>query len=96
MEFDPQDQDMINLLTRLKNAVSEYPEHMLVARRQSFLKQMTEVGLGIGAAAGIKNTLGKTPRRSHGVLIWPQVNLSSWDMRSTRLMSAPNSICWAP
>jgi hypothetical protein len=64
MEFNSQDQDIINLLTRLKNVVSEYPEHMLVARRQSFLKQMTEVGLGIGADAGIKNALGKTPKIS--------------------------------
>ncbi|HET9911735.1 MAG TPA: hypothetical protein VFQ13_07590 [Anaerolineales bacterium] len=62
MEFDLQDQDIINLLTKLKDAASEYPEHMLAARRQSFLKQMTAVGLGIGAVAGIKNALEKTPR----------------------------------
>jgi len=60
MEFDLQDQDIINLLTKWKDAASEYPEHMLEARRQSFLKQMTAVGMG--ATAGIGNALKKTPR----------------------------------
>lgn len=66
MEFDPQDQDIINLLTRLKDTDAKYPEPMLVARRRSFLKQMTEVGLGIGTAAGIKSGLkkAKIPRIS--------------------------------
>lgn len=60
MEFNSQDQDIINLLTKLKNIASEYPEPMLATRRQSFLKQMTEVGLGIGAGMGPKSVLGKT------------------------------------
>lgn len=59
MEFDPKDQDIIHLLTKLKDADAKYPEHMLVARRRSFLKQMTDVGLGIGIAAGIKRGLEK-------------------------------------
>ena len=62
MEFDLQDQDIINLLTKLKDTAGEYPEQMLEARRQSFLKQMTAVGLGMGATAGIGNALKKTPR----------------------------------
>jgi hypothetical protein len=59
MEFDRQDQDIINLLRKFKDVVSEYPEHMLEARRQSFLKQMTAVGLGMDAAEGGENALEK-------------------------------------
>lgn len=61
MEFNSQDQDIIDLLKKLKNDAGTYPEHMLVARRRSFLKQMTEVGLGVGAAQGIKNA-ARPPR----------------------------------
>jgi hypothetical protein len=60
MEFDPQDLDIITLLTRLKDTAGEYPEQLFVARRQSFLKQMTEVSLGIGTTGGIKNALKTT------------------------------------
>ncbi|RPJ24691.1 MAG: hypothetical protein EHM33_16980 [Chloroflexi bacterium] len=66
MEFDPQDQDIIRLLTKLKGADGEYPENMLVARRRSFLKLMTEIELGIHSNKGGKkpteNT--KTPSTS--------------------------------
>jgi hypothetical protein len=55
MEFDPQDKDIIDLLTRLKNFASDYSEPMRVARRHSFIKQMTEVGLGMGTTSGLKN-----------------------------------------
>jgi hypothetical protein len=61
MEFDLQDQDIINLLTKLKDTAGEYPEQMLEARRQSFLQQMTAVGLGMGTAAGMGNALEKSP-----------------------------------
>jgi hypothetical protein len=54
MEVEPQDQDIVRLLTKLKNTEGQYPEHMFVARRQMYLKQMTEIGLGIGADAGLK------------------------------------------
>jgi hypothetical protein len=60
MEFDPQDLDIVALLTRLKDTAGEYPEQLFVGRRQSFLKQMTEVSLGIGTTGGIKNSLKKT------------------------------------
>jgi hypothetical protein len=36
------------LLKKLKDVNDEYPEKLLVARRRSFLKRMTEVGFGIG------------------------------------------------
>lgn len=47
MEFEPQDQEIVSLLTKLKNAEGQYPEHMFVARRHMFLKRMSEISLGI-------------------------------------------------
>lgn len=55
MEFEPQDQEIVSLLTRLKNAEGSYPEHMLLARRQIFLKQMAEIGMGVSPDASIPN-----------------------------------------
>jgi hypothetical protein len=55
MQFDPQDQDIIRLLTKLKDTDEEYPEPMFVARRRSYLKQMTEIGLGISGGMEIRN-----------------------------------------
>jgi hypothetical protein len=50
MEFDPRDQDLVRLLKKLKDVNDEYPEQLLVARRRSFLKRMTEIGFGISGA----------------------------------------------
>jgi hypothetical protein len=47
MQFDPEDQEIIRLLTKIKEAEGAYPEHMLVARRRSYLKRMVEISLGI-------------------------------------------------
>jgi hypothetical protein len=55
MDVDPEDQEIIRLLTKIKDAEGEYPEQMLVARRHHFLKRMGEVSLGIPADMGIKN-----------------------------------------
>jgi hypothetical protein len=55
MEFDPEDQEIIRLLTKLGDAEGAYPKQMLEARRQSFLTQMGQIGLGIGADQGIQN-----------------------------------------
>jgi hypothetical protein len=66
MEFDPQDQEIIRLLTRLKDADVAYPQDMLAAQRGKYLKQMAEVELGSGADTGIKDTIkdGPTPSLS--------------------------------
>lgn len=53
MEFEPQDQEIVSLLTKLKGAEGQYPEHMLVARRQMFIQRMSEISLGIGPDAGL-------------------------------------------
>ncbi len=62
MDFEPHDQDIIGLLTRLKDTSGEYPEQMRVARRQRFLKHMAEIELGIsGDRAGRKPAGRKKP-----------------------------------
>lgn len=55
MGFDPEDQEIIRLLTKIKDAEGEYPEHMLVTRRRSYLKRMEEISLGIPADMGAKD-----------------------------------------
>jgi hypothetical protein len=57
MESDPEDQEIIRLLTKLKEAEAEYPEHMLVERRRSYLKRMGEVSLGIPADTAVKDAV---------------------------------------
>ena len=62
MRFEPQDQELVGLLTKLKNAEGLYPEHMFVARRQMYLRRMAEIGMGIPAEAGIETApKGPTP-----------------------------------
>ena len=41
------DQEVIKLLAKLKEADSEYPQHLLAARRQKYLRRMAEIELGI-------------------------------------------------
>ena len=50
MEFDPQDQKVVELLTKLKGTNEGYPSDMLAARRQAYLNNMARVGLGTGTA----------------------------------------------
>jgi hypothetical protein len=55
MELNPDDKKVIDLLSKLKNTNGGYPSDILAARRQAYLKQVANVGLGIGVGAGIKN-----------------------------------------
>jgi len=66
MGFDTQDKEIVRLLTQLKDTDGKYPPDLFVARRQSYLKHMGEVSLGIGAGLKIKNALNdaKTPALS--------------------------------
>lgn len=57
MDFDPEDQEIIRLLGKIKDAEGDYPEQMLVARRHSYLKRMGEIGMGIGADLPIKDVV---------------------------------------
>jgi hypothetical protein len=52
-----EDQKIVDLLTKLKNSNGGYPSDMLAARRRTYLRQMANVGLGIGIGAGLKETL---------------------------------------
>ncbi len=52
MEFNPHDQDIVRLLTELKDVQGEYPESMLAARRQSFLKQMKGIHVDLSGNHG--------------------------------------------
>jgi hypothetical protein len=62
MDFEPQDQEIVGLLTKLKNAERQYPEHMFVARRHMYLRRMAEISMGIPAEVGIKTApKGPTP-----------------------------------
>ena len=63
MGFDTQDKEIVRLLTKLKDTDRKYPPDLLAARRQGYLKQMGQIGLGIGVGAGIKNAVkgGKAP-----------------------------------
>lgn len=55
MDTLPKDQKVIDLLAKLKNSPNGYPSSMLEARRQMYLKQMANVGLGLGAGAVVKH-----------------------------------------
>jgi len=55
MEFDPKDRQIVELLTKVKNANGGYPPGMLESRRQSYLKSITGAGLGAGIDTGHKN-----------------------------------------
>src|SRR5688572_4715500 len=57
MEFEPQDQKVVELLTKLKGANESYPSHMLAARRQAFLNTMAGVGLTVGIGSALNGTL---------------------------------------
>jgi hypothetical protein len=57
MGFDAQDKEIVRLLTKLKDADGKYPQDLLAARRQNYLRQMGEVGLGMGAGSAIKNAV---------------------------------------
>jgi hypothetical protein len=60
MGFDAQDKEIVRLLTKLKETDGKYPPDLFAARRQGYLKQMGEIGLGIGAGLKIKNALNST------------------------------------
>lgn len=57
MEIDPNSNDVFQLLKQLKEANGAYPPDLLALRRQGYLKQVAEVGVGGGLALGLKDTL---------------------------------------
>jgi len=58
MEYDPKDQEIIDLLTKLKNASrEEYPRKLLASRRNQYLKHGAELGFGIGMGAKMMDAI---------------------------------------
>jgi hypothetical protein len=57
MEFDETDNEVIKLLTQLKNAEGAYPAEMMASRRQSYMNQIAGLGIGAGAAGVLKHVV---------------------------------------
>jgi len=55
MEFEPKDQEVVDLLAKLKKTNGGYPPEMLASRRQTYLNQMAGMGLGAGIGTALKN-----------------------------------------
>jgi hypothetical protein len=64
MDLDPEDQEIIRLLGRIKDVEGGYPEHMLVSQRHSYLKRLAEINLGIPADMGPRDAV-KDVKPSH-------------------------------
>src|SRR5215213_2822179 len=69
MGYDAQDQEVIKLLKQLKKAGAEYPQDLLVARRQRYQVRMAQIGLGVGTNMGIKNQRTSGPPSAAGTLL---------------------------
>jgi hypothetical protein len=54
MEFEEQDDEVIGLLSKLKEIEGTYPPEMMASRRQSFVKEIAALGIGAGAAIALK------------------------------------------
>jgi len=57
MELNQNDKKVIDLLSKLKNSNGTYPSDVFAARRQNYLRQIANIGLGIGISAGVKNAV---------------------------------------
>jgi len=57
MGINSKDDEIIKLLTKLKNANEGYPLDMMETRRQGYLKHMAEMGLKVGRGADIQQTV---------------------------------------
>ena len=66
MAFDPDDIDVFQLLKKLKDTNGAYPQELLAARRQGYLKQVAGITGGAGLAAVLKNT-AKTGGKAVGL-----------------------------
>jgi hypothetical protein len=57
MDSNEIDDEVINLLTHLKSAESAYPADMMALRRQAYQSQIAALGIGMGAAGALGQTL---------------------------------------
>ncbi|HEX6269406.1 MAG TPA: hypothetical protein VFZ43_04165 [Anaerolineales bacterium] len=62
METNANDQKVIDLLSKLKDDNDVYPFELMELRRQKYVRQAAQIGIGIGVGEGLKNTLkGRGP-----------------------------------
>jgi len=57
MEPTPDEKKIVDLLSKLKNSNGAYPSDMLASRRQRYVRQVANAGLGIGIGAGIGKSI---------------------------------------
>jgi hypothetical protein len=57
MEYDPKDNEIVNLLKKLREANGAYPQEMMAMRRQGYLRQVAEISGAAGLAMALKNTV---------------------------------------
>jgi hypothetical protein len=57
MEFDPNDEQVVRLITKLKNVKGDYPPEMFESRRQAYLKNMAGLGLGTELGEALKKNV---------------------------------------
>jgi len=58
MEFDPNKDEVIKLLTKLKTSANgAYPPELLVVRKARYMQQVAQIGLAAGTGMGIKEIL---------------------------------------
>ncbi|MEP7134146.1 MAG: hypothetical protein ABI904_04355 [Chloroflexota bacterium] len=55
MDFASSEKEVIDLLSKLKNSAGSYPSEIFTARRQAYIRQVANIGLGIGVCARVKN-----------------------------------------
>jgi len=55
METLPEEKQVIELISKLKNSSGTYPKDMLYSRRQKFLRQVASAGLGMEIGKEVKN-----------------------------------------
>jgi hypothetical protein len=62
MGIDAKNNDVFQLLKQLKDANGDYPQDLLVSRRQGYLKHVAEISGGAGLAVALKNTAKSSGR----------------------------------
>lgn len=75
METEPEEQQIVDLLTKLKNRGGSYPKKLLESRRQVYLSQIASIGAGIGIGAGLK-TVTKVSKAGSSVHL-PAISATS-------------------
>lgn len=67
MGLNAQNQDIVNLLTKIKETEPGYPQHLLAARRKRYLIQMGQISLGMSAGTGIRQAIKSTGPTTSGM-----------------------------